>query len=287
MFRRMGRLIATATAAVTAAAGLAAVSAGPAAAAQAPAPSYVVRSADGVSVEVSTAPFGLRFRDGAGRSVLRSVAGGGGPTPSLHVGDLLGVVGDQTVGPARYAPITFTVGAVTMQQQAYLPQTTGNPVLTASAGVQYSLTDVRSATRLSDGGVRLHVATDDPTGRRAVVDVRPDKGATLRTRVRLVPDTGVSFVGAGFASAHDEAFHGFGGRRNSIDQAGQTFFNWIDQTVYHLPAIGGQPQTGWYQQAQFISSHRYGFFLEQPQLSWWRMRSTATTPGRCRATHGS
>jgi len=256
-------------------AGATLVVAGPAAStADVPRPpaSYVVTAAGGAAVEVSTRPFGLRFRDGSGRTVLASVRGGGGPRPVVSVGDLLGVLGDTDLPPARYAPVTFTVGRVTMQQ-ANLPLVTGNPLLTLSAGRQYSLTDVTEGRRLPDGGVRLRVATDDPSGREAVVEVRPDKGAALRTRVRLVPDDGVAFVGAGFASGRDEAFHGFGGRRNAVDQAGESFVNWIDQTVLQLPLIGGQPQTGWYQQAQFVSSRPYGFFLEQPELSRWRMRS--------------
>lgn len=271
-YRRAWTGVAVALLGVAAALPVRSAHAGPARPA-APARTYTVRAADGVTAEVSTAPFGLRFHDADGRTVLGSVAGGGAPTPTAAVGDLLGVLGNTSVAPTRYAPITFTVGSVSMTQQEQVPMVTGNPLLTVSAGVQYALTDVTGVRRLAGGGVRLDVATDDPSGRRAVVDVRPDRGPSLRTQVRLVPATGVAFVGAGFASPGTEAFHGFGGRRNAIDQSGQTFFNWIDQTVFKVPVLGGQPQTGWYQQAQFVSSHHYGFLLDRPQLSWWRMRS--------------
>jgi alpha-glucosidase (family GH31 glycosyl hydrolase) len=237
------------------------------------APPPVVVTAGRVSASVRTAPFGLSFRDSSGRDVLSSVPGGGLPTPAAHVSDLLGTVPDTDAVPPRYAPITFTVGQVSMTQAEQAPAVTGNPLLEVSGGVTYSLTDVLTSTRLSDGGVQLRVATDDPTGRTAIVEVRPDTGDAVRAQVRFEPATGIAFVGASFLSGPDEAFHGFGGRRNAIDQAGQSFFNFIDQTPLDGPGTGGQPQTGWYQQAQFISSRPYGFFLEQPELSLWRMRS--------------
>lgn len=222
---------------------------------------------------VRTAPFGLTFVDPRGEEVLTSVAGDGAPTPSAHVSDLLGTLGDTDVVPARYAPITFTTGRLAMVQHETLPLVTGNPVLSLSAGVTHSLTDVQELRTLPDGGVEMVVGTDDPTGRTAVVEVRPDRGDALRTRVRFEPATGIALVGAGFSSTAEESFFGFGGRRNALDQAGESFFNFIDQTVLDQPGVGGQPQTGWYQQAQFISSSDYGFFLDQSELSRWRMRS--------------
>lgn len=234
----------------------------------------VVVDAGNVSAEVSTSPFGMSFRDGSGADVLASVAGGGKPAPTAHVSDLLGILGDTDVVPARYAPITFTVGQVAMNQAEVVPQVTGNQFLSLSAGTTYALTDVQRVARLDDGGIRLIVATDDPSGRRALVEVRPDRGDAVRTKVRFDPADGIAFVGAGFSSGPDEAFHGFGGRRNAVDQAGESFFNFIDQTIFRdLPVLGGQPQAGWYQQAQFISSRPYGFFLEHSELSRWRMRS--------------
>lgn len=241
--------------------------------ARAEVPDRLVVRADGASAQVRTAPFGLSFRDRRGEQVLASVAGTGSTTPSLHVSDLLGTVDDTDVLPPRYAPITFTTGSVQMVQHELLPLVTGNPVLSLSAGLTHSLTDVQEVTPLADGGVQLRVATDDPTGRTAIVSVRPDRGEALRTRVRFEPATGIALVGAGFQAATDESFFGFGGRRNALDQSGTSFFNFIDQTVLDLPVVSGQPQTGWYQQAQFISSEPYGFFLDQPELSRWRMRS--------------
>lgn len=229
--------------------------------------------AGAVGARIRTSPFGLSFADSSGRTVLSSVAGGGSPTPSAHVSNLLGTLDDIDAVPSRYAPITFTVGAVTMQQHVIFPLVTANPWLNASAGMTYALTDVRRTMRLPDGGVRLLVGTDDPTGRTATVEVRPDRGDAVRTRVRFTPSEGIAFVGAGFTSGAGEGFYGFGGRRNALDQAGQSFYNWIDQTIFQVPLMANQAQTGWYQQAQFISSRPYGFFLEQSELLRWRMRS--------------
>lgn len=236
-------------------------------------PNRLLVSAGDASATIRTAPFSLSFRDRGGREVLGSVPGGGSPVPALHLSDLLGTVDDTDVVPARYAPITFTTGQVRMVQHELLPLVTGNPLLSMSAGTTYSLTDVEQVKRLSDGGIRLRVGTDDPSGRIAIVQIRPDRGNAVRTRVRFQPETGIALVGAGFTSGPGEGFYGFGGRRNALNQAGESFFNFIDQTVLNAPVVSGQPQTGWYQQAQFISSRPYGFFLEQSELSRWRMRS--------------
>lgn len=236
-------------------------------------PDELVVRAGRTAVEVRTAPFGLSFTDHRGREVLSSVLDTGATTPSLHVSDLLGTVDDTDVVPPRYAPVHFTTGTLQMVQHELLPAVTGNPALSLSAGLTHALTDVQEVTALDDGGVRLQVATDDPTGRTAIVDVRPDRGEALRTRVRFVPDTGIALSGVGFTAGPQESYFGFGGRRNALDQAGSSFFNFIDQTVLDLPAVSGQPQTGWYQQAQFISSDGYGFYLDQSELSRWRMRS--------------
>ncbi len=236
-------------------------------------PATVAVAAGDAGAVIRTHPFALSFRDGSGEEVLGSVPGDGIPRLAAHLSDLLGVVDDTDLIPMRYAPITFTTGAVKMVQFEEFPLVTGNPLLTFSGGLTYSLTSVRQVTRLADGGVRLRVGTDDPSGRIAVVEVRPDTGDAVRTRVRFEPETNIAFVGAGFNSGSDEGFFGFGGRRNALNQAGESFFNFIDQTVLDLPVVGGQPQTGWYQQAQFISSRPYGFFLEQSELARWRLRS--------------
>ena len=117
-------------------------------------PGTVVVGSGDVSAAVSTSPFGLSFRDSRGRDVLSSVPGGGLPAPTLHVSDLLGTLNDTDVVPPRYAPITFTVGEVSMTQFEQAPAVTGNQLLELSAGVTYSLTDVLSATRLDGGAVR-------------------------------------------------------------------------------------------------------------------------------------
>jgi hypothetical protein len=57
-------------------------------------PRTLVVEAGDVSASIATAPFGLEFRDGNGKTVLGSVEGGGLPMPSLHLSDLLGTLGD-------------------------------------------------------------------------------------------------------------------------------------------------------------------------------------------------
>jgi alpha-glucosidase len=73
------------------------------------------------------------------------------------------------------------------------------------------------------------VSTDDPTGRRLSVTVAPDGAGAIRVTAVPSDPTGVAAMGDSFSSTSSEAFHGFGGRHNALDQHGQDFYNWLDQ----------------------------------------------------------
>ena len=83
-----------------------------------------------------------------------------------------------------------------------------------------------------------------------------------------------------FDSPAGEAFYGFGGRHNALNQRGNVLADWVsEENVPNVPAPGSPaqvlfpngPTAAYYPQAQFISSAGYGFLLDQPQLSWFRL----------------
>lgn len=235
---------------------------------------------------VQRAPLALDLQDAAGRSVLRSTAAAAEQT--LRALDLQRApVGVDTPDlPPLYAPISFVVGG---SAQLQYPATfwVGNLLTSASTGLEFRLTEVTDARRI-DGGVELDVATSDPSGRTARVQLRRDVAGSFQVRVRLAPvNEEVAWIGAAFASSANERFHGFGGRRNAIDQRGQDFVNWTEefqqrptqteadpnplfQPAYQFPT---GPQGAYYVQSSFISSADYGFLLERDALSNWRMGS--------------
>ena len=192
-------------------------------------------------------------------------------------------------GLPLYAPLSFLVGSATTSQWgggALFFQ--GNELSGAVTGIQYSSRDVISAQR-SGRGVSLIVSTDDPTGRRLEVTVAPGPGASIRVAVTPTPSTGVGFVADSFASSPAEAFHGFGGRHNTVNQHGNDFYSWIEEeNSSGYPgsqpiedAAAGQPnymfpngpEAAYTAHALFYSSRPYGFMLNQPQFARWRMDS--------------
>jgi alpha-glucosidase (family GH31 glycosyl hydrolase) len=92
-----------------------------------------------------------------------------------------------------------------------------------------------------------------------------------------------------FASSRDEAFHGFGGRHDYLDQHGQEFYNWLQQEDVGSGSLQGAteptmpsrdrylfpngPSAAYYVQSSLVSSHGYGFLLSRNEISHWRMDS--------------
>ncbi len=245
----------------------------------------VVEGAGG-SVVVDRSPLRLTFRDRGGRVVLRQ-AEGAGPQPYAGVHPEPG--GTQNVRePSLYAPFVFTVGAQQPVQDPGSAAHLGNMLTGAEGGVQHSATEVVDA-REEGGGARLEVATTDPTGRRLVVTITPDR-RLLRVSVRPVQPAGVANMGDTFESGPDEAFHGFGGRHNSLDQRGNDFYTWLEEENYSggpfqpllnaAPGTGGEtylfpngPTAAYYPQPLFVSSRPYGFLIDRVELSRLRMAS--------------
>jgi alpha-glucosidase (family GH31 glycosyl hydrolase) len=243
--------------------------------------------ANGASARIGFDPFRITFAGADGTTVLRGLPGraGGSQTVPGVPRSQFGVPGP--VPPTLYAPLTFLVGAVDIGQFPSF-QWNGNLETVTESGTEYGAVAVQRAARRR-GGVRLLVTTSDPSGRKLIVDVTegPARG-TIAVAARPDEATGVAAIGDSFRSPDGEAFRGFGGRHDSLDQSGSEFYNWTQQENLSAPGLGGPAPPGvdpdtylfpngehaaYYVQSSFVSPDRYGFLLDRDELSHWRLAS--------------
>ncbi len=175
-----------------------------------------------------------------------------------------------------YTPLSFTVGGEQFQQYEG-GIWGGNPKTGSLSGIRYSARGVLSVSRWG-AGVRLIVSTNDPRGRRLIVTVVPAGTGAIRISAAANPARGVVQVADAFSSGSDEAFFGFGGRHNGLNQRGQVLSSFVEEE--NLVGIGGSrtlypngPTAAYYPQAEFFSSRPYGFLLAQPQLARFKLDS--------------
>jgi alpha-glucosidase len=245
----------------------------------------VVTAPGGARAVIDRSPFRLSFGNGQRHTVLSEASGGADtqaepPYAQNEFGQIA------PAGPTLYAPLGFLVGTQQIEQEPTY-QWEGTLQSVTQGGVAYSARAVRSARR-AGGGVRLVLSTSDPTGRRLLVEVTPYRHGTLRVSARPTPAAGVATMADSFSSPRSEAFHGFGGRHNAIDQRGNEFYNWLQQENVSSGTADGLtqvtdptdtymfpngPSAAYYVQSSFISSDGYGFLLDRDQLSHWRMDS--------------
>jgi sulfoquinovosidase len=248
----------------------------------------VVRSG-AATATITRSPFRLQVSDAAGRPVLEQVANtrpaplAVPPTP-----DPLPLGSEPPDRPALYAPLSFTVGT-TRQLQYPSTQYAGNELSGVEGGVSYAARDVVGAERRGEGA-QLTLSTSDPSGRQVVLLVAPTGDGALRVTARVTPDAGVVSMADSFTSVDGEAFRGFGGRHDELDQRGSDFYNWNQQqnTGYGSlqpagdvgPGLGGDralfpggPESAYYVQSLFHSSRGFAFLLDRDEISRWRMAS--------------
>jgi alpha-glucosidase (family GH31 glycosyl hydrolase) len=247
----------------------------------------VVVEAPGARAVITRSPFRLEVLDGP-RRVLREV--GSASARKLTVPDTQRSVSGRIdpPGPALYAPLAFLVGEESVTQTPS-GQFSGNLATVRRGGVEYAARAVIGARR-AGRGVRLELSTSDPSGRRLLVRVGPGpKHGSLRVSARPTPDDGVAAMSDSFVAPAGEAFRGFGGRHDALDQRGSAFYNWLAQenlssatTDGLTAAVPGTvrdtlypngPEAAYYVQSSFISSAGYGFLLDREELSHWRLGS--------------
>src|SRR4051812_43524030 len=236
-------------------------------------------------VVVAPDPLRISFLDTAGHAVLRQIAppGGIGVVPPVPENQF----GTQTAPPpALYAPFPFLVGSHKVNQTPSL-QWQGTLQNVTEGGTLYAATKALSAVRAGPG-LHLTVATSDPTGRTLDVTIVP-RGRGFEVSALPVPVSGVAAMGDAFSSSPKEAFHGFGGRHDSVDARGSEFFTYLQQENVSSGSANGLtatsqpgrdrymfpngPYATYYAQSQFVSSAGYGFWLDRDAIARWRMAS--------------
>jgi alpha-glucosidase (family GH31 glycosyl hydrolase) len=255
----------------------------------------VVVAGHGAVAIVQRNPYRMRILTGSGAAALSEVANREPRPIAVSPTDDPAAPGTEPAHSGQlYAPLSFLVGQSSITQ--YSGGVWGGDLMSGDhSGVEYAAVKVRSARRLGDGA-RLSVSTDDPSGRRLVVLIEPDGANRISVTVTAHPDTGVAIVGDSFDSSRSEAFHGFGGVHDALDQHGRAIASFVAEE--NLPGLGtaGTPSSilfpngptgAYYPQAQFVSSRGYAFLLDQPQLAWFRLDSDRADAWSVAADAGS
>ena len=203
-------------------------------------------------VEIDRRPFALRVLDVDGNAVIASVPG------------------VSRAGGTLYAPLVAVRGFEPELREPFLPaQPDPNPKRPAKAR-RAAATRVTGVRR--DGeGVRLRVGS-------LTVTVQPDAAGTF-----AIEASGAPAVAMAFRSSRREAFHGFGGYRESTNARGRQIQTAV--SGYNYP----DPRPAYYYvQPEFLSSRGYGVLLDQDERASFRMASDrrgawrVTAPGRLR-----
>ncbi len=241
-------------------------------------------------------PFRLSVLDAAGETVLEHIAPpDASPFLILAAAEPAPLGAELPKSAALYAPLYYVVGLQLVPQIPAGPWE-ANVLTGAAAGVAYHATEVTDAD-LHHDRIELTLATNDPSGRLLKLKLSVAENGGLRVQVRPEPAEGVALMGTAFSATADDAFRGFGGRHNALDQRGNDFLGWVMQQnagagmfqpiADLLP--GGGPQylfpngktAAYYISPSFISQ-RYAFLLERDELSRWRMGCAGDTASGCR-----
>ncbi len=242
-------------------------------------------------VSITRAPFGIAFTDRRGNRVLAEVPATS-HTTTIRPASAPTVGGDNLQKSATlYAPLAFTVGSERESvfvglspegDRLVAGQHEGDLIQSVRTGSVYSARAVRSIRRLGHG-VRLVLSTTDPSGRRMILTVTPDQAGTFRVSAQPIPSHGVIGIADSFTSVRQEAFHGFGGVHDGLDQHGRDFYSRVEEENADPQEFGGPPSesglfpsgplAAYYAQPMFVSSRAYGFLLDQPQLARFRLDS--------------
>jgi alpha-glucosidase len=155
-----------------------------------------------------------------------------------------------------------------------------------AGGAWKHATRVRSSSR-SGNVFRARVATSDSGGRALAVSIRPDGEGAIKVTGRVVGGSlaDVEAVGIGFAAVSGERYLGFGERSNSVDQRGNTVENYVGEGPYlrgEAPLISAivppwslhdRADATYFPMPWLLSTRGYGVLLDNPQTSYFRLRS--------------
>lgn len=209
------------------------------------APSVVATEVGRVVVDGD--PLALRVENDSGDVVLRSL------------------VASVSAGGVPYAAFGFTTAAEPELAPPSFDETV--PIEEPAAGSRHhALRVIASST--TDDAYTAELETDDPEGRNMSIRVSAMVGGLIRVEVDVVPPDGVTGVFASFEADSDEAFHGFGGRRESTNLRGRTLANWVHD--YRFPDVS---TAYYYPQPMFLSSAGFGLWVDTSRMASFRMAS--------------
>lgn len=228
---------------------------------------------------------GFQLQDHTGQAVLESM-------PFENLGAPIALAINEPLGAnnlpelASYAGISYEVGGQVNPEWPAGPWV-GNILTGASAGLVFHARELLEDTQVN--GIRtLTFATNDPAGRRIKVSAKTAEMGSQEVSVSVEPALGVNSIGLAFKMKTDEAFYGFGGRHNSLNQRGNDVISYIQAQnlgagplqpgVNVLPGTQGEtymfpsgPDAAYYVQAGFVSSKGYSFLLDDTRLAVFRM----------------
>ncbi len=249
-------------------------------------PERIEVKGDGAGAIIQRSPFRITFMGADGAPVLSELANTS--ADSMPLARSVIDPASEPTGPTVYSPLSFLVGSeqpTTFSTVTYAGRTSGqysgDLKSVAESGTEYSAREVLAATE-SGPGVRMTLSTNDPSGETLTVVLTPQEtsaGGAIRVAATPSEPDGVAAMSDSFASTPEEAFHGFGGRHNLLDQHGQEFFNWVDQenvtTTPETPSdrdlYPDGPEGAYFDQSSFVSNLGYGFFLNTDALSRWSL----------------
>jgi len=209
--------------------------------------------ADGINVEIETAPFTLRVRDSAGTNVLTTAGLGEG-----------------------YQPATWTTGVIETKAFPAPGYFSFQAVLEPWHDIELVGIDLISA---SSASLHLHDRTQGDDACVTMTLTLRDHALRVEASTHAATPRAWS---AAFTTTPDEAFLGLGERFNKTNQRGVQVFSYAEEggigTGEGMPASpdnpypSGQAMTG-YPVPFFVSTNRYAFWLD----TTWRSQFELAT----------
>lgn len=252
-------------------------------------PAEWVLSNESGRVEITKSPLRIRFFDAGGQLVLEQVATQADPLdPALKIKEPLG----SEYVPQRLStvPFAYVVGMEVSPQLRATPWV-GNFITQALIGFHFHGTEVTSAKPTATG-LALEIATNDPFGRVIQASIQPSDQGSFEVSMKVSPSIGVAAVADSFVLKDEEAFFGFGGRHNAVNQRGQNLTNFIQAQnigagplapVANTASGQGQsymfpsgPDAAYYISTAFTSTGGYGFLLDSTNASRYDLGASNT-----------
>ncbi len=142
----------------------------------------IVVQGSGAGAVIKRDPLQISYRDGSRRTVLRGLAGSRGAAQLVPTLPRPQFAASGPPPPTLYRPLAFLVGTHSIEQFPTF-QWEGNLDSVTEGGTEYAATAVERARRIP-AGVRLTLATSDPSGRKliATVDHGPEARGDLAQR---------------------------------------------------------------------------------------------------------